>query len=553
MKRVRSSVAAIVVASTMLLSACASSDSSVISSGADASDATPGPTSTQVGSTVAMVVDGEVNVEAMQSEVDRFIALAPADQEPRLAEMDGRMERELWTLSGLEAALGGPAAADAAFASQSQAIVARAREIGGQPIAISGLRRKATAPSAPNIGEGLFGGIVIVNLGADAIVSSSNDFKDGQTASGELAKGTTISESREHVEMNVDATEESSGVTTRLRIKVEVNPCPDATGRFNGKAKVDVSATKTGGSTGQNGTIDVTISGQIDDDANLASSDMDYRMEWSDFAGGKGSYVDVSGSMGDTKVVGATLNRSGGTPSASLQRDASSVGMLYAYMAKAKVVEAAAKGWQSGRCVTLQPTAAPGPTGLSPSSASTISAAPRSRVDGAAVGGTVTATLSAGEAAVDPAGSKVPADATFTYTAPGEVDKTGSVSLEARSKRGVAKASIDLDTKQKSYIASGGTEVIYSGTIPDLAQPFTINGAGQGFDVVYTYTPSSETAGAMSYEGSGSGITLKGSGTYTISGADPDPLSLTATAHGCVNVGGCRDTTDVITLTRASG
>jgi hypothetical protein len=89
--------------------------------------------------------------------------------------------------------------------------------------------------------------------------------------------------------------------------------------------------------------------------------------------------------------------------------------------------------------------------------------------------------------------------------------------------------------------------------VGDLSKPFTINGAGQGFNVVYSYTPTSATGGTMSYTGSGSGITLKGSGAYTISGADPDPLTLTATAHGCVNVGSCRDTTDVITLTRASG
>jgi hypothetical protein len=36
-------------------------------------------------------------------------------------------------------------------------------------------------------------------------------------------------------------------------------------------------------------------------------------------------------------------------------------------------------------------------------------------------------------------------------------------------------------------------------------------------------------------------------------GADPDPLTLTYTAQGCVSIGGCRTTTNAITLTRTAG
>ena len=130
---------------------------------------------------------------------------------------------------------------------------------------------------------------------------------------------------------------------------------------------------------------------------------------------------------------------------------------------------------------------------MEPGSTSTITAPPRSRIDGTPTGGTVTATLTAGAASVDPTGTKVPADATFTYTAPDETNKTGTVSLEARSKRGVAKASIDFDTAG-GYTASGGTEVTFSGTVADLAAPFTLTGAGQGFDVVFSFSPTGPSA-----------------------------------------------------------
>lgn len=96
----------------------------------------------------------------------------------------------------------------------------------------------------------------------------------------------------------------------------------------------------------------------------------------------------------------------------------------------------------------LEPTTDPAKRkGLEPSDAVSITAAPRSKVDGGPVGGTVTATLN-GDSSVDPAGSKVKADARFAYVAPAEKDKSASVSLEARSKRGVAKAELAFDTKE---------------------------------------------------------------------------------------------------------
>jgi hypothetical protein len=145
----------------------------------------------------------------------------------------------------------------------------------------------------------------------------------------------------------------------------------------------------------------------------------------------------------------------------------------------------------------------------------------------------------------------VPADADFTYDAPGERDKTGTVQLEARSKRGIGKATIEFDTKQFGYVASGGTTVTFTGTIPDLAAPFTLAGTGPGFNVDFSFAPTSDRGGALTYTGSGGGVTLSGSGTYTITGDDP-VLTLDYNAEGCATPGGCRATSNAITLTAAS-
>ncbi len=153
------------------------------------------------------------------------------------------------------------------------------------------------------------------------------------------------------------------------------------------------------------------------------------------------------------------------------------------------MLAAAEAGWKSGRCVVLEPTTTPAKrSGLLPSQHVTITAQPKSRLDGFPVGGTVKATL-AGETSVDPDGTKVPAAATFTYVAPGTRDKTGTVSLEARSKRGIGRAEVVLDTNARSYQATRGLDdFIGTGTICDLSQPFTISGTG----VTVTFTPADD-------------------------------------------------------------
>ena len=176
-----------------------------------------------------------------------------------------------------------------------------------------------------------------------------------------------------------------------------------------------------------------------------------------------------------------------------------------AMMLQDKAVEAAKKGWESGRCVVLEPTTSPGKrTGLKPSTAVTITAAPRSKIDGAATGGTVTATLN-GASSVDPAGSKVPADATFAYVAPGEKDKSATVALEARSKRGVAKASVAFDTKAGGFAlkgsiptAPGGTRI--TGATCDVTQPFTAESSGDMVGTI-TFTPTDDVSGKVAFKG----------------------------------------------------
>jgi hypothetical protein len=165
----------------------------------------------------------------------------------------------------------------------------------------------------------------------------------------------------------------------------------------------------------------------------------------------------------------------------------------------------------------------------------TITAPPRSKIDGAPAGGTVTATLT-GDTSVDPAGSKVKADATFTYVAPGEKDKSASVALEARSKRGVAKASIDFDTKPSSYEVSGTmpsapSGTTFTGTICKADKPFKVTTAG---DMIGTasFIPKNATGGTVKFTGKvgNAPLAMVGNGTYTLTppqGSSTGTLAIT--------------------------
>src|SRR5690606_4062694 len=119
---------------------------------------------------------------------------------------------------------------------------------------------------------------------------------------------------------------------------------------------------------------------------------------------------------------------------------------------------------ETGRCVDLQVRADPGKrTGARPNTAYTLFANPRAKLDGAPAGGTVTATLD-GESTLNPT-TKVRADAQFDYANPSKKDEKASVAFEARSRRGVGRATLDFDTRKGAYRISGGQNDFQANTV----------------------------------------------------------------------------------------
>lgn len=508
--------------------------------------------------------DAGQDADAGAAEVEGFAALPVAEQEARVKALSAQVERELFAASGLEEALGGPAAADAAFEALTTAMNGHFAELRESPPKLKliayNLAQGADGPSAGGL---MFGGYLAATMGADAAIGFTADGQSGtgsqESRSGDMSRTFEVNGSREQISVRIAGEFSEGGISGKLKSDVDMTVCPDANGEVRGKVVIDVSASKTGTNTGQNARIEVDFAGQVNANADLGATDVSSRMQMAEFSGGKGAFVDVTTTMGigaSTSPAGATVNRQAGSVTQAQVTSASQFAQIYAMLVAIQVVDQAEKAWKSGRCVKIDATTEPAKRdGIEPGSTATITAAPRSLVDGSAVGGTVTATLTGG-ASLNPAGTPVPADARFTSTAPAEVGATATVALEARSKRGIGKADVTFSTGKPSYTADGsdtnsrGDTMQVTGTIPDLSKPFTLQGAITGGTVTLKFTPKDDRSGRFAVSGA---FGLSGGGSYTITGEGSGPLTLKTNGRACVGASGVCDTSNAtITLTPTS-
>lgn len=466
-----------------------------------------------------------------------FEAMSQPEREQRLAEVSADLDLQLASISGLEEALGGPQATDAALAAVSSALIAAVEQ--EQPVPDFGRFGAPPAIDRAEMGGGmLFGSWLLTVLGAKGIVSATNGAEPGQSEqdkTSSTADGVTttreLSGSIDSAisDVTVEATKE--GVTGTMRSKVEIHPCPDANGEWTAHIVMSTSATEAGGRTGGNQTFDFTVTGTIDDDARLVGYVVDNTAQVAQFVASKGEFAETKsriayGSDGKTTSVTLTVTRSGGAATSGFVEGVAMAGILTeGMMLQLGVLEAVRSGWESGRCVEVaaDPSAK---SGLAPSSPVDIAVAPTSKLDGQATGGSITAQLSGGTS-IDPSGVKVPADATFAYVAPGKINEQATVAFEARSRRGVGRTEARFDTKvSEDFTVSGSvpfmtTTLKFAGKACPISEPFTLKLTGA-------------YVGTMAFDGRGSRggrwtvkakvfnapFKVKGSGEYTVNLAE---------------------------------
>jgi hypothetical protein len=276
-------------------------------------------------------------------------------------------------------------------------------------------------------------------------------------------------------EIAVEGSSDTPDAKASVTAKIKAVTCPDPDGIASGEIHLDASFINKKTGAGATAQTDAVLTVVFDDNATIAGGTNDARLRMGDIKAGSGSFVDVStgGELGGmtTKVNRTAGNVSTGTIDKFKEDSAGIAAMNYTI-----VFSVINKIVQSGRCINLKATTEPAKrSGLKPGATATIVAQPVSAVDGKPAGGTVTATLSGG-ASVTPEGTPVKADATFGYAAPGETNKTGAVALEAKSKRGVGRASVSFDTNAPSaYTVVGGLEDWQvNQLVCDINAPFTL-------------------------------------------------------------------------------
>lgn len=425
-------------------------------SGEAGSDTAPVTTEASVVTEPAASGDDVLTDEQIAELVARgeaLLAMDPAEQQAELAAAGLEVQRQLSELSGLTDELGGPDAAEAALAEAWAPIIDDVLALEGQELQL-GFRSPAAAPSGPTIAEGTFGGYMVNALGVDSIIQSSRRLPPGKVEplsdprnAADRSRTTTDPQitgtaSLDRVDVGTTVSHTSKdGVQTDLTTRSVVTTCPGPDGVLSIEATLDVAARR--GRFGQTGRFVVTATSRLSDDARPEFTSMTTRAEFADFSGGKGKYVDV---LITNFGTGWEVKRFGGAADDTFLQNTIAIGHMVGLLLNFSLRDAVERSIESGRCVQLDPAATPGPKGLQPSATSTITVTSTSKLDGQPTGGTYMATLTDGGASVDPSSSFVAIDAEVTYLAPDEVNQSGTVALESRSRRGVGKATITFDT-----------------------------------------------------------------------------------------------------------
>ena len=435
---------------------------------------------------------------AVNAEFARLQAQGPDATAREFTQLEYALTRSLMKAGGLDAALGGEAKADAALGALYTDYERKARALRAE-------LPKAIIPA----NEGGGGGMGAEGWGGTA-ASTVLGGSQASTAAQAWENGVDRGESTGHAESNVtgdqvsvDWTPDSATMTTevkadidglkgKVKTTVKLKTCPDPEGRV--VVEFESVSSVAAGSGSANSTVKTTMEVHVDDDANLIKDQMESESRAQQSTSG-GSSVDASSTVSTSRdTIGNTVNGLGGGASAEDGKMAQGMAGMGRYAAYTALLMGAQKAWQSGKCVDLQVRSDPAKRkGAKPNTAYTLFAEPRAKIDGMPAGGTVKATLN-GANRLNPTG-KVKADAKFDYANPERKDQRASIDFEARSKRGIGKATLDFDTKKGGYrIALDNGESI---TACDITKPFS-GKIGRGM-ITLSFTPTDDKSGSMAF------------------------------------------------------
>lgn len=453
-----------------------------------------------------------------------------------LTQLEYPLTRRLMQAGGLDAALGGEAKADAALTALYMDYERKARALQAQlPTAFAPANEGGGGGTGA---EGWGGAAASTVLGGSQAATAANAWENG------VDRGETTGHAESNVtgnQVSVDWTPDSVTMTTEVKADIDglkgtvkttvkMKTCPDPEGKVTVEFESVSSVAAGGGSA--NSTVRTSMDVFVDDDANLIDDKMDSESR-AQQSTSSGSVVDATSTISTSSgKVESTANLGGGASAQDGQMAQGMAGMGR-YAAFSAVLMGAQKAWQSGKCVDLQVRSDPAKRkGARPNTAYTLFAEPRAKSDGRPTGGTVKATLN-GASRLNPTG-KIKADAQFDYANPEKKDQSASIDFEARSKRGVGKATLEFDTRNGYRIVLDNGESI---TTCDITNPFS--GKIGGGQITLQFTPADDKRGQMRFHfGNGRG-TADTTYDYTLSGPEERMTgTLTTAAAVCGSAAG---------------
>ena len=459
-------------------------------------------------------------IAAANAEFARLQAQGTDATAREITKLEYALTRRLMKAGGLDAALGGEAKADSALTALFVDYERKAR-------ALQTELPKAFAPANEGGGGGMGGAEGWGGAAASSVLGGSQ----AETAARAWENGVDRGETTGHAEANiggdhvsVDWTGDSATMTSevegnipgglkgKVKTTVSLKTCPDAEGKV--VAEFESNSSVAAGGASADSRVKSKVTAFVDDDANLIDDKLDSQSSAQQSTSG-GAHVDANDDLSTvTGAAGGKTNAMSGGATEADGKMAQGMASMGRYAARQAIL-AAQKAWQSGKCVKLEVRSDPAKRkGAKPNTAYTLFAEPRAISDGQPTGGTVKATLNGGNR-LNPTG-KVKADAKFDYANPEQKEQSATIDFEARSKRGVGKATLEFDTKKGGYrIALDNGESI---TTCDITKPFSGKiGAGM---ITLNFTPSGDKGGSMAFHFANARGMADTTYRYTLSGPE---------------------------------
>lgn len=400
------------------------------------------------------------------------------------------------------------------------------------PVAL-GSRRGLSRGEFDSFGAGLVlvGGLIVVGLGAmtkssdvsDLAVAGSTSKTGSGTKASSVSRGSLTIErtATNDLSLSIEQKSESSvggvSVTSNNKVKIEGTVCPSDDGRFD--FTVTMSSDAAGGpgesKAAASQTLTVRVTGELDDNGQPGEMKVEGHQSTRHIKpDGSAVYVETKNSA-TGNIVSAMAGIQASKPefvrgsSNATNADVREIAKLAAerlsYLTLGAISGVASTMWNGG-CVRID---AKSPGTVESYEKSTIPVKTLSILSGEEFSSRVDLSLSGAES-VDK--TTLRTAESFEHEA-GGYGTSGIIKLEAKSKRGTAKLTLDIKVAGGAYSADGGGGAFHgTGVICDISKPFTIAGSG----VTVEFTPTSATGGTYSYSGAIDGVTVYGGESYSV-------------------------------------